>query len=269
MLRSAAERSDNRVCRLSSGIEADDAVECVIAVVRVKGRDAQVTRLCVGDRGRHRLLVADFADQDAVRGLSQCVPQRDLEADRVRADLALVDDGLLVAEHVFDRILEREDVAGPLRVAQVEHRCDGGRLARAGRTDDQDESALLHDDLAHHRRQVERVDRRDVAGDVANDDGDRTTLLEGGQPETSDAADAEAAVEFMGGRQFVEVGGRDDLGQQTLDHRVVHQLLIDGDRRAIDLHVDRRPDRDEKVGRLLLGHQLEQTFHCHGESFAG
>src|SRR5262245_15783137 len=42
-------------------------------------RQAEVARLRIGDRLRHGLAIADFADQDDVGCLPQCVLQRDME----------------------------------------------------------------------------------------------------------------------------------------------------------------------------------------------
>jgi hypothetical protein len=62
------------------------------------------------------------------------------EALRGLADLALVDDALLVLVHELDRILDGEDVAcGSVDV--VDHRRERRRLARARRAGDDDEAA--------------------------------------------------------------------------------------------------------------------------------
>ena len=92
-------------------IEVDDAVHRVVAVVCVQRCQAQMPRLGIGERHGHRLLVADFADEDAIGGLAQRVLQRDLERLGVGADLALVHDRLAIMEDELDRVLEREDVA--------------------------------------------------------------------------------------------------------------------------------------------------------------
>ena len=59
---------------------------------------------------RDRLEVAHLADQDHVRVLAQRGLQRVGEAGRVRAELALVDDALLVLVEELDRVLDRHDV---------------------------------------------------------------------------------------------------------------------------------------------------------------
>jgi hypothetical protein len=61
-----------------------------------------------------RLLVAHLADEDDVRVLAQDAAQRALERVRVLPDLALVDDRRLVAVQELDRVLDRDDVLGPV-----------------------------------------------------------------------------------------------------------------------------------------------------------
>jgi hypothetical protein len=131
----------------------------VIGVVGVQRGQAQVAGLGVGEGGGHGLAVADLADQDAVGGLAHGVAQGVVPVDGVGADLALVDDRHLVLEQIFDRVFDGQDVARAVLVAVVQHRGDGGGLARAGGADDQHQPALLHDDVGEHRRQAEVVER--------------------------------------------------------------------------------------------------------------
>src|SRR5207248_2003210 len=63
------------------GVEVDDAVHRVVAVIRVQRREAQVARLRIGERHRHGLLVADLADQDAIGRLAQ----RDRKSTRLNS----------------------------------------------------------------------------------------------------------------------------------------------------------------------------------------
>ena len=60
--------------------------------------------------GLDRLEVAHLADQDDVGILAQRAAQRVRERLRVDRDLALVDDRLVVAVQVLDRVLDRHDV---------------------------------------------------------------------------------------------------------------------------------------------------------------
>ena len=99
------------------------------ALFGVQRGQAQVAGFGEGDRRLHRLGVADLADQDHVRRLAHRVLQRVVEGVRVQADLALVDDRLLVPVQVFDRVLDGEDVARCGGVAVVDHRGQRRRLA--------------------------------------------------------------------------------------------------------------------------------------------
>ena len=98
--------------RLAVGGEhVDDAVERGGGVVGVQRREHEVAGLGDGQRELHRLGVAHLADEHDVGVLAERRPQRPLERVGVDADLALVHRGALVHVHVFDRVLDGEDVA--------------------------------------------------------------------------------------------------------------------------------------------------------------
>ena len=84
-----------------------------------------------------------------------------------------------------------------LLVAVVDHRRERRRLARTGGTDDQQQAALLHDEVAEDRRQVKRVQFRDVVRNEADHACRRAALPEDVDPETADAANAVAEVQFV------------------------------------------------------------------------
>ena len=91
-------------------VDVDDAVDGLRGVLRVQGREDQVTGLGGGQRDRDGLQVAHLADQDDVGVLPQHVLERRREAVRVVADLALVHQRALVGVHVLDRVLDGHDV---------------------------------------------------------------------------------------------------------------------------------------------------------------
>jgi hypothetical protein len=214
--------------------------------------------------GGHGFLVADFADQDAVRRLAQRVAQRRGEVFGVAADFALVDDRLLVLEEIFDRVFQGKDVARAQFVSVVQHRGDGGRLAGGGRADQQNQSALFHDQVRRHRRQLQIGQRWNGGADEAEYGGDGAALFEGGQAEASKFWDRHAHVQFIGGGQFVHLRGRDDFRQQRGDFLRLELLLIDRDEVAVDSDVYRRIHGEEHVRRVFFLHQLEQAVHGHG-----
>src|SRR4029079_945357 len=90
---------------------------------------------------------AHLADEYDVGVLAEGGLQGEREVLGVGADLALVDDALVVRVQELDRILDREDVLLALAVDRVEHRRQRRRLARSGRAGDEDEAARLAGEL--------------------------------------------------------------------------------------------------------------------------
>ena len=88
--------------------------------------------------------------------------ERVVEVVGVGADLALVDDRALVGVQDLDRVLDRDDVTRLVLVDVVDHRGERRRLARAGRTGDEHEPALLLGEPAADRRQAQLLHRRDA-----------------------------------------------------------------------------------------------------------
>ena len=70
--------------------------------------------------------VAHLAHQDHVRIFSQRCPQATLEAVRMGAHLALVDQTAFAGMHEFDGILDGENMVLPLLVGQVDDGRQGG-----------------------------------------------------------------------------------------------------------------------------------------------
>ena len=103
-------------------------------------------------------------------GLAKSVFQRDREALGVGADFALVDDGFLVLEDEFDRILERKDMPGLALVAEIDHRRERRGLAGTCCADHEDQAALGHDHFLEDFRDPEAVQRRDAARNETHDD---------------------------------------------------------------------------------------------------
>ena len=118
-----------------------------------------------------------------------------------------------------------------MRVAVVDHRRERGRLAGAGRAGDQHEAALFHHQVEQHRRQLQLLERRDVAAHVADDERDRAALAEDVDPEVADGAVEVREVHL----QLVLELARLLLGHQLVGdaaHRLdVHRLRRDRLRR--------------------------------------
>jgi len=63
-----------------------------------------------------------------------------VERMRIREHLLLHHYSTLVLVHVFDRILDRDDLAPALRIDNVHHIIEGGGFARARRPGDEKET---------------------------------------------------------------------------------------------------------------------------------
>mmetsp|Transcript_11755 Transcript_11755/g.27414 ORF Transcript_11755/g.27414 Transcript_11755/m.27414 type:complete len:255 (-) Transcript_11755:716-1480(-) len=220
-----------------------------------------MARQGIADRGGHGLAVADLADQDAVGCLAQRVLQRDLQRGGVAPDLALVDDRALVAEQVFDRVFDGEDVARHRLVAQLQHGSQRGALAGAGGAHHQNQAALFLDHLPQDGRQAEGLQGRDVMRDVAEYASDRAPLPKPGQPKAADAVDRHGHVQLAA---VVELGERhrvDDLGDQLAWLRRRQQLVGKLHGLPVDADQHRHIGRQIAVRCTLVGHQPQDAFH--------
>src|SRR5690606_40090484 len=101
--------------------------------------------------------------------------------------LALVDQALLRGVHELDRILDREDVRVLVLVDVVEHRRQGGRLARAGRPGDQDQALRLVDQFAEDRRAAQVFQRQHLGRNGAEHRACAAILVEGVDAEARQA----------------------------------------------------------------------------------
>ncbi len=111
---------------LVGGEHVDDAVDRLGGVLGVQGGEHEVAGLGSGQGGGDRLQVAHLADEDHVGVLAQSGLQRVAEALGVGAELALVDEALLVPVEELDRVLDRHDVLLAGGVDLVDHRRQRG-----------------------------------------------------------------------------------------------------------------------------------------------
>jgi hypothetical protein len=179
----------------------------------------------------------------------------------VGADLALVDHRLLVLEQELDRVLDGEDVARDLLVAVVHHRGQRGALAGAGGAHHQQQAALFHDQVAQDHGHAERLQRRDVGGDVADDGGVGAALAHGRKAEVAHALDRLRHVQLAGLFELGDAARRQHFGQQRLGGVRRQQLVVDRHALPVDLDQRRRVRRQVDVRGLLLAHQAQDPLH--------
>ena len=110
----------------------------------------------------HCFLVTNLTDQDHVRCLSQSVFQGRMPGISVDTDFALSNYASLMRMNVFDRVLNRNDMALGVRVAVPDHCSKRCRLTRTGSANNDDQAALVHDNVLENRRQIQLAKRRNL-----------------------------------------------------------------------------------------------------------
>ena len=236
----------------------DDAVQRGRCVVGVQRRHDEVTGLGGGQAGLHRLVVTHLTDQDHVGVLTQRRAKRARERVRVVADLALVHGRALVAVHVFDRVLDREDVALAVLVDEVD---DGGlcrRLPGTGGAGHEHESLRQVGEVLHDRRESELLHRGDPVGDRPERHRHGALLVVDVRPESGLAVPGEREVDFLlpselGG----EVVGEDAEDQLRGLFRAQGGLVGQREQAAVDPDEGRGARGEVEVRAAETPHGLE------------
>src|SRR5207249_2305393 len=96
---------------------------------------------------------------------------------------------------VFDRVLDRDHVAGTGGHDVIDHRRQGGGLAGSGRTRHQDQALAETRQPMNHGRHAELVKVWDLVWNQAQRQADRSPLLEGVDPKARVALPVEGEVE--------------------------------------------------------------------------
>ena len=245
----------------------DDAGDRLGRVEGVQRREHEVAGLGSGERGLDGLQVAHFADEDHVRVLAQRALESLTEAHRVDADFALVDDRPLVADEELDRVLDRHDVAGLVGVDVVDHRGEGGRLARAGRSGHQDEAALLAGDLLQHLGQEQLIDGGDLEGNDAEHDADGAALLEDVDAEPAQAGNAVGEIELVLRLELFLLVVVHDAERHPRDlFRRKAACIFEGHQVSVDAEHRRQTRFEVDVGGAAAQRHLQNLVQLHRPS---
>ena len=214
-----------------------------------------------GDGVVHGFAVANLADQNHVRRLTQGVFQRREPVFGVHPDLALGDDAVLVVVHVFDRVLDGDDVAEAVFVAVADHRRQRGGFARAGAADENHQTALGHGHVLEHFRQAQFLELGNFGGDGAQHQADARLLHEGIDAKTADIRRADGEIAFLGGLELRRLLAVHDRHRQFL--RMGWRKGLVGNRRHLAVHLDGgwKAGGNEQVGTFLAEHQPQQIMH--------
>ena len=227
--------------------EADDAFQGVGGAGGVQGGQAQVAGFGVVQGVLHAVEVTDLSEHDHVRRLTQDVAQGVAEAVGVEADLALVDHRALVLVQELDRVLDAEDMAVLVAVAVIEHRRQGGRLARPGGADHQDQAAIHQGQFLQLDWQAEGADWRDLVLDQARHHRHFAALVIDVDPEAPRTADADRQVHFQVALEFGNLFLRHQLVGHVLHRAGLHDLAADRVGQAFDLELRLGADAEEHV----------------------
>ncbi len=160
------------------GKEIDDAFDRLVGIVRMQRAETEMASLGERDGSLHGLGVANFADQDNVRGLTQGILQRRLKRVSVGADLALGDDRLFMPMDELDGIFDRNDMSGFAGITVVDHRRQRGRLTGTSRAYHQDQTALRHGNVLEDRRQTHVIERQHIGLNAPHNHRAGTSLHE-------------------------------------------------------------------------------------------
>ena len=175
------------------------------------------------------------------------------ERSRVDADLALVDDRLVVAVQVFDRVFDGDDVGRARAVDVVDHRGQRRALAAAGGAGDEHQAALFGGDFLQHRRQAELLDAAHAHRNDAQDHADGAALLEDVAAEAAEPGHAVGEVDLLRVLEPLAVRRRHDR-RGHLDQILVIELAARRDRHelAVDARHREAADLEVQVGGALV-----------------
>src|SRR3954453_14647817 len=112
-------------------------------------------------------------------------------------DLTLVHQRQLVRMQELDRILDGHDVLTRLAVQLIDHRSQGGGLARASGARDQNESALEVRDIGNYGWQSQFVEAKHAKGDGSEGAGDGAALRVDVRAKAGQVLHAEGEVELV------------------------------------------------------------------------
>ena len=200
-----------------------------------------------GQRMFHGLAIADLADKNDIRRLTQGVFQGCVEAAGIYPHLPLVDDALAVTMNELHRILDGNDVAAAVAVAVVDKRRQRGRFTRAGTADKQYQTAFLHDGVEQHRREFEIFKAGDFGLDVAGHQRDFVALLEDVDPKAADLGQGDGEVHLQILLELLLLLAIHDLGGDPRHFTRFQRRFVEGAQAAVKFGAGGRAGRQIEV----------------------
>ncbi len=258
-------------CCLPSGKNSIMRPTVSAASIVCMRREDEVARLGRLQRGLGGLAVAQLADHDRVGVLSERAAERLAEARGVEADLALVDDGEVVAMQDLDRVLDRDDVGAARAVDVIENRGERRRLTRASRPGDEHEAALLLGQPLDRTRQTELRKARHLERDQAQHDRDGSPLTKHVHPEARQPRGRVGEVEITARSKLIDarrgIGG--ELGDTRLEVGRGHRRRDQSGDDPIDAQKGWPVELQVHVGGALAHRFVQDRVKSHTEVILG
>ena len=202
-------------------------------------------RRAEGDQGA--VFIADFAEEDHIRALTESSTKGDGEGGRVLSDFALGEVAEVVFEEILHRVLDGHDVAAVVVVDPVEATGDRGGLSAAGGAADDDESTASGEPGHQQGRGQSKVLE---VGDRALDGAKhRTESAEGSEevhPHPGSVRGGPADVLFQ-----IHGRVRADVLPEGGHFLMVERMVFEGDDLAVDADPRRVSSGEDQIGRAF------------------
>ena len=164
----------------------------------------------------------------------------------------------------LDRVLDRDDVVGPVVVTVVDHAGEGRGLAGAGRPGDQHQAARQHAQVAEDLGRAQVVQRQDDGGNVAEHGAGAAVLVEGVDAEARELGNLERKIgleELLVSLALLVV--------HDVVHHAVHFLVgecrhVDALHVAVDANHRRNTGRQVQVRRIVLDGERQELRDVDG-----
>ena len=179
------------------GIQVHDTFDGLVGRGGVDGEDTQVAGLRQLQGVFHTIYGTHLTHTDYIRRLTHRTLHGNFPIRGIDADFALGNDGTAWNVQVFDRVFDGDDVAGQVAVAVVKHGRHRSGFTRTGGTGQNQQAALLHDQLFQFQRQGQVFHRRDIGIDAAHYQAAAALLVIGVDTVTHVAFGLDGIVDFQ------------------------------------------------------------------------
>ncbi len=223
----------------------------------------QVTGFGRRQRQPDGLEITHLADQDDVGILAQRRPERFGETVRVTVHLALVHQAFLRLVNEFDGVLDGENMMVFVVIDVIDHRGQGGALARTGWPGDHDQPARLHADIAKNLAHPEVFHGQHLGGDGAEYGSGAAILVERIDPEPGHAGYLERKIGLEELLVIPALLVIHDFIDEIMHLPVIHRRQVDAPHIAIDPDHRRQAGRKVQVRSALLGSKGQKFRDIH------